>query len=312
MGAVNCILCGSANTSLREKLNRDELLQLYSKRAHVNTSRFFKEQELELYSCKSCSVSFYRPAIAGDGLFYDELQKYSGYYLETKAEFAKAAGYISANSNVLEIGCGDGTFASSINYASYTGLEFSSKAIKKAQEKGLHVLNTSIEEYAQHNSGKHDVVCCFQVLEHVPNPRSFIEASLKCVRENGLFILAVPSEDSFIKDSPNFYLNMPPHHITRWPNRTFHFIAGLYNLKLETVYHEPLNRRHELFFLKTKIYTFLIRFTGLNRKSIDLRIGSIIIYIAASFAAIIIRPFFLPKATTGQSVLVVYRKGALI
>ncbi|MBX9782799.1 MAG: class I SAM-dependent methyltransferase [Chitinophagaceae bacterium] len=115
-------------------------------------------------NCENCGLKFYTPQAAGDGEFYNKLQNYKGYYLKEKAEFQEASKYISNTDDVLEIGCGEGLLTNYISYKTYTGLEFSDKAIITATGKGLKVTNESIEVHAIKNANKYDVVCYFQVL----------------------------------------------------------------------------------------------------------------------------------------------------
>jgi SAM-dependent methyltransferase len=201
-----------------------------------------------------------------------------------------------------------GVFTNYIKCKSYTGLEFSEDAIKKAKDRGLKIFNESIERHAGTHALLYDVVCYFQVLEHVPNPGDFITYSLKCLRPGGKLLVAVPSEDSFIKNVVNFYLNMPPHHASRWTDNTLRKVADLFNLQLVHLFHEPLHAVHRRFYVKTMIHKKMAALLGGQPKIIDNNISTKIIYGISHITSIIPSLLINFKNVVGQSLLVVYMK----
>ena len=309
MEEIKCILCESDKIHLIAPVNTSELARLYHIRAGVNVKKFFLQDSIHLYHCKNCDLKFFWPAVTGDGKFYDDLQEYPGYFLKDKFEYLKAAEYIDKNDDVLEIGCGEGIFTNFITCRSYHGLELSDKAIAKAKEKGIDIGKQSIEEYSAHTKTRYDVVCFFQVLEHISDPKKFITNALKCLNPGGKLIIAVPSEDSFIKDAVNFYLNMPPHHVSRWTDRCLEKIATLFGLTINSTIHEPLHSIHKNFYLKTKFFTSLSGFLGIRRKQINMSFAGTVVYAMSAIAAFFCSPFLGNKRKiNGQSVLVVYTK----
>jgi len=90
---------------------------------------------------------------------------------------------------VLEVGCGKAAFAGHIpKSAEYAGLEFSTQAKEMALLRGIEIKNMSIEDFAikinenrDMESAGFDVVCSFQVLEHVANPNQFLSAKIACL-----------------------------------------------------------------------------------------------------------------------------------
>ena len=306
--SIACILCNSTDNHVTDKIDTAQLGSLYRDRAGTDAARFFNTPFIELRTCNNCGLKFYCPQAIGDGKFYDELQQYSGYYLEEKAEFHKAATFIAPTDNVLEIGCGEGLFTKYIQYQSYTGLEFSDDAIRKARTRGLNVLSESIQLHASAHAGQYDVVCYFQVLEHVEHPGSFIRDSLKCLKPGGKLLLAVPSEDSFIKDAVNFYLNMPPHHASKWTDHTLKQIAKLYDLELVELYHEPLHAIHKQFYVKTKLNKKFSGMIGKKPYAVNAGLVNKTIYATAVLLSYPLKAFVRPGDITGQSVLAVYRK----
>jgi SAM-dependent methyltransferase len=242
---------------------------LYKKRAKVEVSHFFKQEKIDLCECVDCGLLFYNLIILRDGKFYEDLQSYEGYYLEEKSDYLESCKYISENDDVLEVGCGAGFLLNFIKPKSYTGLEFNDKAIQIAQSKGLNVKKEFLHEHALQNEEKYDIVCFFQALEHVESPREFLQDALKCLKKGGKMILAVPAEDSFIAQQVNFYLNMPPHHVSRWKDKTLAKISEIFNIKLFSLIHEPLLNIHYEFYYKVKNFEMLRKIFGIPFRSLD-------------------------------------------
>src|SRR5690606_18745913 len=149
--------------------------------------------------CPQCDLRFFLPAVAGNADFYRQLQRIPWYYVEEKQEYEIAARYIEATDAILEVGAGRGVFSRRIRCSSYRGLETSPDAIAAAKQEGVELLQEDLETHGAQRHGQYDVVCAFQVLEHVPSPREFLQSARSCLREGGKLIIAVPSEDSFAR-----------------------------------------------------------------------------------------------------------------
>jgi 2-polyprenyl-3-methyl-5-hydroxy-6-metoxy-1,4-benzoquinol methylase len=201
--------------------------------------------EIELRKCSDCGLLYYAPQIIEDARLYETLQKFSWYYMQEKEEYDFALNFIPPDAKVLEIGPGNGAFARKLTCESYTGLEMSEGAIKEAQEMGLggnnkKIIKERIEDHAQNAPESYDVVCAFQVLEHVPEVSSFLKSSLNCLKSGGTLIISLPGEDSWLARGVNNILNAPPHHLTRWTDACLNNLAALNNLKVTKLEPEKL------------------------------------------------------------------------
>lgn len=188
---------------------------------------------------------FWPPTLAGKGSFYEKLMVKPQYYTAEKWEHAVAIQSLAPNQRVLEIGCGDGLFLAMLRQAGHcgTGLEINERAIRLGVAAGLDIRNSSIERFASECSNPFDVICAFQVLEHVTDPCSFIDSALHCLRDNGLIIFAVPNGDG-IFSSLDVAFDMPPHHMLRWNPAAFQYLTKRFPLVLEDVRFEPISRLH--------------------------------------------------------------------
>lgn len=278
---MKCPLCNFEQCEVLENISGKTIRRLY-KRINVHVGHLIKAS-LKLYHCGFCDLKFFHPSITGDETFYNAMQKFNWYYLEEKDEYNFAKKHINPNDSVLEIGCGQGIFTDHLPPINYVGLEFSKEATKKVTKKNIRIENLSIEEYSRNKSEIHDVVCCFQVLEHIKDPYGFLYSSLKTLKKNGLLIIAVPSENSFLKYTQNFFLNMPPHHVTRWSDKALEHISKIFDINLLSIYHEKLQKIHETWYLNTLLsITIKNKFNIKNSKIVTTGIGNKIINACSS------------------------------
>lgn len=98
-----------------------------------------------------------------------------------------------AGKNVLDVGCGGGILSESMAQlcAIVTGIDLGEKALNVAK---LHSLESNLsidyqlisaEELATLKPASFDVVTCLEMLEHVPDPASIVQACAKLVKPNG-------------------------------------------------------------------------------------------------------------------------------
>ena len=99
---------------------------------------------------------------------------------------------------LLDIGCGGGIFSESmtIRGAKVIGIDMGLAPLSVAK---MHALETSLEidylqctaeELATQQPGSFDLVCCLEMLEHVPDPRAIIEACASLAKPGGSIYLS--------------------------------------------------------------------------------------------------------------------------
>jgi len=238
-------------TTLLETIDTEKLIKYYKKHLAVDVHQYFKNvSKSEYREHLPSGIKYFSPIISGDESFYEQLQKHDWYYQKNKNEYDFVSNF-TVNKRILEIGCGEANFYPISNCSNYIGLEFNKAAIEKCKNKGLTVFKQSIADFSEKNANIFDVVCSFQVLEHVDSPIKFLQDSLKCLKKGGYLIISVPSEDSFVGLAGNSILNMPPHHLTRWIDKSFAWLESQLDAELVQIHHESLDEIHNRWFAST-------------------------------------------------------------
>ena len=237
---------------LKGKLQVNQITNCYMKELNLDVAPYFKKNEVFLYECELTGYRFYYPFHSiGDSKFYENLEVFDWYYMPWKWEHEKVLEKLQGNEKILEIGSGGLGFIKKMQSQCFniTGLELNSKSVAKARDLKLKVFNESVQEHSIKNSQTYDVVCCFQVLEHIAEVRSFLETSIECLKTGGHLVISVPNNNSFLGVDKNNSLNLPPHHMGLWDKTSLKNLPLVFpELKLESIMLEPLQDYHKNYF----------------------------------------------------------------
>ncbi|MBZ1392751.1 MULTISPECIES: bifunctional 2-polyprenyl-6-hydroxyphenol methylase/3-demethylubiquinol 3-O-methyltransferase UbiG [Psychrobacter] len=115
-----------------------------------------------------------------------------------------------ADKKVLDVGCGGGILSESMarRGADVTGIDLGTENLKAATvhasqgglESTLRYQHIPVEELAKTHAGQFDVVTCMEMLEHVPDPSSIVQACYELLAPGGVCVL------STINRNPKSYL----------------------------------------------------------------------------------------------------------
>lgn len=300
-----CPLCKSTNHKNIEEISRFDLISRYKKIIDFDIS-YLVSQDIKYLKCLNCSIYFFHPFFTGDEKFYNSLQKKEWYYMKEKFEYEIASHYIKEKNLVIDVGCGNGNFSKFVETkgGEFIGLDFSKNAFEMAKQNKTRILNISVHDYSEENKETADIVSSFQVCEHISDLKEFIESKINLLKKGGKMIIAVPSNDSFMGTNSNGILNMPPHHITRWPDEVFKYISTNYNLILEEIIHEKLQDQQYKLYLNNFFQNKFLK-PRLVDNSFLRRVFSFIGHFFSSFFYKLFKP---SDKLYGHTVIAIFKK----
>jgi len=148
--------------------------------------------------CRHCGLVYSNPyfdevalrPLYRDAAYIDE-QQLENMSSDYAREFFRAAGTLDRSARILEIGCANGFFLEKLHRAGYQnlcGVEPGKDAVSKA----LPIIRDSIiNDFfrpALFSPESFDVVCCFQIFDHLPDPDRFVADVRSLLRPGGLLL----------------------------------------------------------------------------------------------------------------------------
>lgn len=178
--------------------------------------------------------------------------------------------YISEKINlsgktVIDIGCGGGILAESISKqgAHVTGIDMNKPIIEVAKlhqlESGTNVeyRYTSAETIAAERPESYDVVCCLEMLEHVPDPASIVKACAALLKPGGhvffstlnrnpkSYLFAVLGAEYFLKLLPknthDYAKFIRPSELNSWARQ-----SDLHPVEMKGISYNPFTEHFKL------------------------------------------------------------------
>ncbi len=166
---------------------------------------------------------------------------------------------------VLDVGCGGGILSESMaeKGADVVGIDLGEKALKVAQlhslETGLEVdyRHIAVEALAELEPATYDIVTCMEMLEHVPDPASIVNACAKLVKPDGhVFFSTInrnPKAYAFAVLGAEYILNIlpkgtheyakfiKPHELAAWGRQ-----SGLSLQQQAGMSYNPITQQYKL------------------------------------------------------------------
>lgn len=207
------------------KSNIDKLLKLIDlekKRSQLAKKKRFKQL---LTTYKSASLENKNSGIFWDNKFNEK--KIITNYVEKDRNIQALkilSRVIVENSRILNVGCGDGKFESLITRlpsgAYYEGMDFAENSIRKLR-KQFKEYHFWVGDITKTKIGKkYDVICIFEVLEHISSYKVFrvLRKLNSSLNNGGYMLVAVPLNESLLKmfpQNPNEHVRLYSKELIR-------------------------------------------------------------------------------------------------
>ena len=170
-----------------------------------------------------------------------------------------------AERKVLDVGCGGGILSESLAQrgADVTGIDMGDAPLGVAKlhqlESGLSInyQKSTAEDFAKNHENTFDIVTCLEMLEHVPDPSSVINACAKMVKPGGAvffstinrnpkaFLLAIVGAEYLLRMLPRgtheYGKFIRPSELANWSRE-----AGLQVNQMTGLLYNPLTKNYKL------------------------------------------------------------------
>ena len=219
----NCSVCGSdkAQTFMLPRDGESDPAKLYGAASGIPGTQ-------QLVKCSDCGMIFESPR-------YDAQTIIKGYMASQEAEhdsqysmrvtsfyraLKKHARYLPAcGSKVLDIGTAGGAFldaAKQYGYDAY-GMEPSADLAARGKARGLKIEQGTIESHT-FAPGSFDMVCLWDVIEHLPDPKSALGEIRKLLKPGGVLLINFPDigtwQAKFAGRRFWWFISVHLHHFT--------------------------------------------------------------------------------------------------
>lgn len=246
-----------------------QLTQLVYDNASVN--------EYQMLKCNSCGLEFAYPMKSPGQDWYMLAYNSLNLYPPERWEFQYLIDKLQSEDTLAEIGCGSGAFlrkCQQCNIQAY-GFDLSSKAVEECTKNGLYasVIDLDLQDIPKKLQNlKPTVFCSFHTLEHLEKPELLFQIAHKFSTENATLWVSIPSNKRptrFFGETE--FLDLPPHHLTRWTPKSLELIAQNNGWNLREVIYQPINLKSRLWYYTTRmsIYKKLLEYVNTENKYLE-------------------------------------------
>lgn len=129
------------------------------------------------------------------------------FYCQYRAVYEYALGFVR-NQVVLDAGCGEGYGADLLAQKALQviAIDYDQKAIRRArrryQQPNLIFQVRALSHLRKYAPCSFDVVCCFQVIEHLKEPLDFLRDVFSLLKNGGQFLISTPNHRMTFVDWP--------------------------------------------------------------------------------------------------------------
>ena len=136
--------------------------------------------------------------------------------------------FLSYDTKILDIGCGDGSFLKFLQQQKYlflNGFELAKKSVDNIN--GFNI-DTGNAQNLPYDNGSYDCIVMDQFLEHVVHPKVIMQEVYRVLSDDGTVVIGVPDAADYSRFDvfPFFYLILK-EHIQHFDSRHIDFLSQL-------------------------------------------------------------------------------------
>ncbi len=192
-----CPVCGSENFDviISPWVEEADPTKLYGAASGIRGTQ-------QLVSCLSCGMIYENPRYDAEaiiqGYMASQEEEHDSQYSMRVHSFYKtlkkhATRIPPKGAKVLDIGTAGGAFldaAKQFGYDAY-GMEPSADLVERGKSRGLKIEQGTIENHS-FEPGSFDMVCLWDVIEHLPDPKSALSEIKKLLKSNSILLINFP------------------------------------------------------------------------------------------------------------------------
>ena len=220
-------------------------------------SGYQEPDKFKIFECPKCNTSFALPLIDVKNVYeniYNNAERTPGYnryvfyqkkvkkvknpleYLAKSEEaywVVKEALYRERErpGKIIEVGSGLGYLTYSLRKEGHdiVGLDISENAVFDAINNfGDYYLCEDVNNYAKNNEEKYDVVILTEVIEHIPDPVTFLRSLIKILKKGGIIIMTTPNKTFFDSYEDVVWVpDLPPVHFYWFSEKSMKYISRI-------------------------------------------------------------------------------------
>ena len=204
------LLLAEQHKSIRAKNMSDALMRACPVCGSSESRVYLQKEEVRLVCCGRCSMIYVSPVPAefASGQYYE---REAGYYLSPaklqndyadvrfERELRLFRKYCQ-NGNVLDVGCSTGAFLFQLRKRfagdyDIIGTDVSGPALDYAESRGIPIVRGGFPEIRFHRQ-QFDAVTFWAVIEHLSDPKTFLEKAWSVLKPAGQCFVLVPNMNS--------------------------------------------------------------------------------------------------------------------
>lgn len=221
------------------------------------------------YLCPKCALSFVYPQPDAEWLRDEVYSLESGYQANKTADlsiekegkrYGRVLDFMAKKKpygKMLDVGCSSGQV---MYWAKKRGLECAGVEINKrtadlAAQNGFEVFNGFLED-ANYKKKSFDLIFMGDVLEHVNDPRKFIETAKSFLKTDGLMVISTPNVDCFWSRITLLLYKWfripwtsatPPYHLSQFSFSNLNMLMSEFDMKcMRAFFLPPPSLKYEL------------------------------------------------------------------